>query len=262
MSKDTQIVNLRAYATYSDKGSHRPINEDAVYALSEKKIFGIADGYGGNNIGDQAAKSVLENAGLFIKAGLGDSEVTLPFVFRDYLTDGGNLVFNALLFANQKLINKNRSNHINGRGGASALLTFLIGNKMIIGNVGLCQGTLIRRGRVQPLLRPRSYNAYKGVFQGSWNTQWAFPLMGLGHSLHMEPEILELQLEPGDVVILSTDGIYPRLADEDFHECYRSLKAASRLDIGLSEQNQRLAELALQKGSIDNQSMITMIYGA
>jgi serine/threonine protein phosphatase PrpC len=261
MLQNTNVC-LRAYATYSDKGSQRPINEDSVYTFTEKNIFGIADGYGGNNIGDVAARHALDYAGQFIKAGLGDSEVTLPFVFRDYLTDGGNLVFNALLFANQKLIDDNRGRHINGRGGASALLTFLTGNKMIVGNVGLCQGTLIRRGRVQPLLKPRSYNALRGVFQGSWNTQWAFPLIGLGHSTHLEPEILELQVESGDVVILSTDGIYPRLVDEDFSECYRALKGAERLDLGLSEQNQRLAELALQKGSVDNQSMITMVYGA
>lgn len=255
----SQSPGLRAYGSYLDKGAQRPINEDAVLVVPERKLFGVADGYGGNGIGDVAAKKCLEHVAYFVKNGLGDSEVTLPFVYRSYYTDGANLVFNAFLYANQKLVEENRQRHINGRGGASVLFSFLSGNKMVLASVGLCQAFLLRRGRLQPLTKGRSYNAMRGTFQGSWNPKWAFPLAAMGHAPELEPEIIELQVESGDMLVLATDGIYPRLADDDFLESFRALRGAKTLDVGISEQNRRLAEIALQKGAVDNQAMITLI---
>ncbi len=120
-----QEISVRAYGTYVDAGSIRPINEDACIAVPEFKLFGVADGYGGNSIGDVAAKETLEKVSYFVKNGLGDSEVTLPFVYRRYLTEPGNLVFNAFLYANNELIRKNKTAHINSRGGASVLFAFM-----------------------------------------------------------------------------------------------------------------------------------------
>jgi serine/threonine protein phosphatase PrpC len=255
----SEKVTIRAYGSFVDKGPARPLNEDACFIDAERLCFGIADGYGGNGVGDAAARQVLEKAAFFMKNGLGDSEVTLPYVFRSYLTDAGNLVFNAFLYANQILVDENRKRHINGRGGASALLAFATGNKMVVASCGSCQGFLVRRGRVQAITKARSYNAARGQFQGSWNPKWAFPLMGLGHAPDLEPEIFELQMEKGDLIFLATDGIYPRLAEDDFAETFRALRTAKSLDLGISEQNRRLAEIAVQKGGSDNQALITLI---
>lgn len=259
--KKTNIVSVRAYGFFSDAGSQRPINEDACIAVPEHTLFGVADGYGGNGVGDVAAKFVLDRVSYFVKNGLGDSEVTLPFVYRRYLTEPGNLVFNAFLYANSELIKKNSLSHINGRGGASVLFAFMADNKMVFANSGLCQAMLVRRGRVQPLVRPRSYNALRGTFQGSWNGRWAFPIAALGHSADLEPEIFELQVEKGDVVILSTDGVYPRLNEDDYLDAARSLKSSKSLDSAISEQNHRLVELAIQKGSNDNMALTTILCG-
>ncbi len=257
----SNVVTVRAYGSYVDKGPVRPLNEDVCLIDAERLCFGVADGYGGNGIGDVAARQALEKAAFFVKNGLGDSEVTLPFIYRSYLTDAGNLVFNAFLFANQVLVDENRKRHINGRGGASALFAFASGNKLVLGSCGSCQAFLVRRGRVQAITKARSYNSARGQFQGSWNGKWAFPLMALGHALDLEPEIFELQMEKGDLIILATDGIYPRLAEDDFAESFRTLRTAKSLDLGLSEQNRRLAEIATQKGGADNQALISLVCG-
>lgn len=250
---------VRAYGAVSDAGPARTLNEDAYLTVPERQLFGVADGYGGHAIGDAAAKKCLEDVKFFVEHGLGDSEVTLPFVYRSYYTGGANLVFNAFLYANQQLFGANKQRHINGRGGASVMFAFFEGRHMTLANVGTCGAFLVRRGRVQPLVKPRSYNALKGVFQGSWNPKWAYPLMAMGHALDLEPEIIELRVEKGDLIVMASDGIYPRLTEEDFSECYSLLQKKDSLDLAIKEQNQRLIELAKQKGNTDNQALISLL---
>jgi serine/threonine protein phosphatase PrpC len=237
------------------------VNEDSYLVVPERSLFGIADGFGGVGIGDVAAKKCLEDVKYFVEHGLGDSEVTLPFIYRRYYTNGANLVFNAFLYANQQLYTENKSKHINARGGASVMFLFFEGNHMTLANVGSCSAMLVRRGRVQQLVKPRSYNAVRGVFQGSWNPKWAFPLMAMGQSGDLEPEILELQVERGDLILISTDGVYSRLTWEEFSDCYSILKQKDALDLAIKEQNQRLIEIARQKGNTDNQALISLVCG-
>lgn len=253
------ITAVRAYGAVSDAGPVRPLNEDAYIAVPERQLFGVADGLGGTGIGDVAAKKCLEDVKYFVEHGLGDSEVTLPFIYRSYYTAGANLIFNAFLYANKQLFQENRKRHINGRGAASAMFVFFEGRHMTLANVGVCNAYLVRRGRVQTLVRPRSYNTLKGTFQGSHNPKWAYPLMAMGQARDLEPEILEFKVEKGDLIILATDGVYPRLSEEDFAECFSMLKKKDSLDMAIQEQNQRLMELAKHKGNTDNQALISMV---
>lgn len=252
-------ASIRAYGALSDAGPVRQLNEDAYIAVPERQLFGVADGYGGINTGDVAAKKCLENVKYFVEHGLGDSEVTLPFIYRTYYTAGANLVFNAFLYANQQLVEENKKKALNARGGASVMFAFFEGRHMTLANVGGCCAFLVRRGRVQPLVRPRSYNMVKGIFQGSHNPKWAFPLMAMGHAKELEPEVLELVVEKGDLILLATDGVYPRLSEEDFAECFSLLRKKDSLDMAIQEQNHKLIDLAKQKGNTDNQALISII---
>lgn len=250
---------IHAFGALTDSGPSRPVNEDAYLVVPERALFGVADGYGGQGIGDVAAKKVLEHVRYFLENGLNDSEVTLPFVYRTYYTAGANLVFNAFLYANQQLVADNASHPINARAGVSALFAFFQGRHMTLANVGVCGAMLVRRGRMQPLVKPRSYNGLRGSFQGSWNAKWAFPLASIGHARDLEPEIVELQVEKGDMLILATDGVYPRLTEEDFSHCFSILTMRGAIDLAIKEQNQRLIDLAQAKGNLDNQAVISMI---
>jgi serine/threonine protein phosphatase PrpC len=252
---------VRGYGAVTDAGPARPLNEDAYLAVPARQLFGVADGFGGAGIGDAAAKKCLENVKYFVEHGLGDSEVTLPFIYRTYYTAGANLIFNAFLYANQQLFIENKTKSLNSRGGASVMFAFFEGRHMTLANAGLCGAFLLRRGRAQPLIKPRSYNALKGGFQGSWNPKWAFPLMAMGQAMDLEPEIIELKVERGDVILMATDGVYPRLTEEDFSECYSMLKKKDTLDVAIQQQNQRIVELTQHKGNTDNLALITLVCG-
>lgn len=250
---------VRAYGAVADPGPIRSLNEDAVIAVPEKMLFGVADGFGGTGLGDLAAKKTLEDVKYFVENGLGDSEVTLPFVYRTYMSASANLIFNALLYANEKLCDENKTHSLNMRAGASVLFAFFSGDHMTLAHAGSCSAYLVRRGRAMQLARPRSFNAVKGTFPGSWNAKWAFPLMALGLARDLEPEIIELKVERGDLIFLVTDGVHGRLTEEEFSQSYSILKEKTPLDILIHKENQRLTSTANQKGNADNQAVITMI---
>lgn len=63
----------------------------------------LPGGFGGKVRGKQAAEKCLSHIHQFIQNGLEDSEVTLPFVYRSYLSSYSNFIFNAVLYANQNV---------------------------------------------------------------------------------------------------------------------------------------------------------------
>lgn len=255
---DSSPSIVRGYGALTEGGAHGSANEDAVLAVPEHGLFGIADGFGGSGAGDVAAKSCLSDVREFVENGLGDSEVTLPFVYRGDYTAGANLVFNAFLHANHRLHAANKDRPLNARAGASALFAFFTSRHVTLANAGACGAFLVRKGRAVELVKPRSYNAYRVA--AHWNPRWAFPLTALGLGPNVEPEIFELRIEPGDIVVMATDGVYPYLGSEDFAGL-QTLAESERLDDDIKQENQILAVNSKESGSMDDRTVLTLVCG-
>ncbi len=247
---------VRAYGAFSEPGPKRELNEDSYLVHPERELFGIADGFGGVGIGDKAAKKSLEDVKFFVENGLGDSEVTLPFIYRSYYTASANLIFNAFLYANGQLCKENQNKSIQTRAGASLLFSFFQKPHLTLAHVGLCQAYLLRGSKLQSITTPRSYHFFRG---GGFNPRWTFPLMALGFAKDLEPEILELKVEKGDVLFLMTDGVYPYLDPQELVQLYADLPLEEALDIEMQVRNQKLKDLICQKGSVDNQALVTLV---
>jgi protein phosphatase len=182
----------------------RPIQEDAVLANQEKGIFVVADGFGGAGAGTLAAKTACAEIEKFLFKEAGDLEATLPFVLRSYFSLAGNVLFNALIHANRKIVELNKGKNIHEKGGASAIAAFLDGDLLAIANVGSCSASVVRDGKTQELVTPRSYGRLVDPFGDS---KVDAPLMALGMSEDLEPEIFEYRIKAGDVLIFHTDGV-------------------------------------------------------
>lgn len=253
---DRSIV--RGYGALTEGGAQDRVNEDAVLAVPEHRLFGIADGFGGSGAGDAAAKSCLADVREFVENGLGDSEVTLPFVYRSDYAAGANLVFNAFLHANHRLHAANKERPLNARAGASALFALFTGRHVTLANAGACGAFLARKGRAIELVKPRTYNAYRAATH--WNPQWAFPMTALGLGSDVEPEIFELRIEPGDVVVMATDGVYPYLGPEDFAGL-QTLSESGHLEMDIKQENQILIVNSKESGGMDDRTVITLVCG-
>jgi serine/threonine protein phosphatase PrpC len=200
--------NLRAIAatTYTHKGV-RASQEDYVMVDREKGIFVVADGFGGPTPGAEAAKISCESVRTFLFKEAGDLDATLPFVLRQYFSLAGNVLFNSLIYSNRKVMSLNKGKNVHEKGGASVLAAFIDGDLLAIANVGLCTARLLRNGKSRELVIPRSFSRMCDPFESKLQETGEVPLIAMGMTEDLEPEIFEYRLQRNDWLVLCTDGL-------------------------------------------------------
>ncbi len=189
----------------------RPAQEDELRIHSERGILSVADGFGGPAPGSRTSRLACDLIEAFLLRGSRDMDATLPFVLRSYISLAGNVLFNALIYANQKILEDNKKRNINERGGASVLTGFLDGDFLALANIGSCRAWLFRGSTGVPLVSPRTYGRLvdpaAALLGSSHGSQYQVPLTALGMYEDLEPEIVECRLMPQDWLILQTDGV-------------------------------------------------------
>ena len=128
-------LKMKSAFSVSSKGS-REIQEDHGLVQVDRGIFALADGFGGGDSGFNAAKQSVESAFSFLMKEAGDHDATLPFVLKDYYSLAGNIVFNSVLFANNRCHRNNREKASNQKGGASLLVGYLDDQLLALANAG------------------------------------------------------------------------------------------------------------------------------
>ena len=203
----------KSVSTFVSQG-RRPAQEDHILCDREKNIFIVADGFGGPVPGSAASKMACEAVRTFLFKEAGDLEATLPFLLRSYFSLPGNVLFNAFIHANRKLIGHNKGKNVHECGGASVIAGFMDGDLLAIANAGVCTAWLYREGQTVELVAPRSYAKLCDPFSLEAPTENQVPLMALGLVPDLEPEIFEVRLRSGDWVVFATDGVSPRVMRE------------------------------------------------
>ncbi len=237
------------FATLKKKGTGCLVQEDEVWLDADKGIFILADGFGGPGAGREAAVLACQTVHQFLFKEARDADATFPFIFRSFLSLAGNVLFNALIYANQKIMAFNQNKGVHVRGGSSVLAAFLDGDTLALAQAGVCTANLLRNGQSVSLVTPRSLAQLLDPFpeqpvgpalpgkqeqakgqqqQGvaaagfgaaeSWLKQRKkrfyekIPLMALGMNHDLEPEIIEYRVQSGDWLLLATQTLAGSLA--------------------------------------------------
>src|SRR6185437_5231275 len=100
---------------------------------------------------------------------------------------------------------------VHEKGGASVIAGFIDGDLLALANVGACSAVLVRGGKTRELVLPRSYARLIDPFGDPFRSEPIVdaPLMALGMSEDLEPEICEYRVRPGDWLVLHSDGVDP-----------------------------------------------------
>lgn len=199
-------VSMQAVTLFSSQGG-RPGLESQVLVQEDRGIFILADGFGGPGPGLHAAKMACEAVKGFLFKEAGDQDATFPFELRSYFSLAGNVLFNSLLHANQKLMALNHGKSVHEKGGAAVLAGYIDEGLLALANVGNCTAWLIREGRAFEMTEPRSYGRMLDPFQRDVPEDERVPLMALGISSDLEPEICEFRIQKGDWVFIHTEGL-------------------------------------------------------
>jgi protein phosphatase len=219
-------LRILSHLTHSTQGT-RPAQEDFILSRPESGILMLADGFGGPQAGASAARTACESVAGFLIKEAGDQDATLPFVIRSHFSLAGNVLFNALVHANRKVLRENGARNVHEKGGASVVAGFVDGNLLSLANVGGCLAWLIRDGRAAELVAPRSYARLLDPLSRKVPPGLDAPLTALGTCDDVEPEIFEYRLQPGDWVVLHSDGFPAELIVELGHIQQKKLNPES-----------------------------------
>lgn len=196
---------IKSISIIEQKGE-RPYQEDCAWASSDRRLFMVADGFGGPSSGVAASQKACESIRHFMEKEAGDRDATLPFEIRPYFSLSGNIVLNALTHANRALMKMNFKKGVHEKGGTSVVMGYMDQDRLVLGQVGCCQAGLIRDGKWFDLVQPRSWLKMT-TFDSPSAHDCDIPLMALGVFDEIEPEVCEYKVKVGDWVVLATDGL-------------------------------------------------------
>lgn len=238
----------------SDAGRVRPLNED-YHRVSRFPVprgnlhlFAVADGMGGAAAGEVASKMAVE---------------VLDDAFRRYteqIAEGvrvvavGTLLDKAVRLANRRIHAAAQSENRKGMGTTLTCVAAL-DSKAYVGHVGDSRAYLIRRKTIFQLTKDHSW-VEEQVEQGLLSREEAavhewrnLITRVLGTRPQVEPDLLEIEVMPADVLVIASDGLHGLVTPEEVLE-----------EVSRTKDRQHVVEyligLANERGGPDNITVV------
>jgi protein phosphatase len=221
------------YAAATDTGHRRETNED--FFQIKPPLFVIADGLGGHKAGDVAARIAVE-------------------VFDEHFSgEGGGAdgLREAVVAANRAVYEK-ASSEAGLTGMGTTLTAMVAGARSVrIAHVGDSRAYLLRGGELEQITRDQTV-VERLVRLGQLapeevpgHPKRAMLEKAVGVEPQVEPDLYVVDIEPGDRMLLCTDGLTGMVAEQEIAEI---------LD-GEEDPNkacEKLVKAALSAGGVDN----------
>lgn len=236
---------MKAYAL-TDIGKTRKVNQDAQFSSTEPvgklpNLFIVADGMGGHQAGDFASHYLIEHLPEFIK----ESDECEPVAALRKGIDAVNLDLYSL---------SNKREDLAGMG-TTLVAASIQDNTLYVANVGDSRLYQIERSGIKQITRDHSYveamvtlgRMSRGSQEYEANKNIITRAVGIRRQV--EPDFFEVSLNPGDYVLLCSDGLTNMV---DNSAIYRMVLLPGSLDT----KARALAALANQNGGKDNIAVV------
>ena len=235
---------LKAYGL-KDVGRCRSINQDYIY-ISEKPIgnlpnlFLVADGMGGHKAGDLASEYTVSR----IREAVEKSMRNIPL----------QILKSAFHYANQKLIEKAQESEAYTGMGTTLVAATVVEDTVYIANVGDSRLYKIGHG-IEQITKDHSL-VEEMVRMGEISKEEArnhpeknIITRAIGVSGQVDPDYFSTSLEPGECLLLCSDGLSNMIEDSQLLEIVRR-----RENLRLCAQE--LVDTANRNGGRDNIAVV------
>ncbi len=241
---------IRSFAR-SDVGLHRQGNEDAFFHDDGLRLYVVADGMGGHAAGEVASAEAVETVYGMVKRGLaaiGDPD-ELPLTEARAraacrVIEGAIQAATYMLFAIAEL------DHDKSGMGTTISAALVVGDSLVTGQVGDSRIYQIRGDQAVQVTEDHTLIAWQ-LKQGLISEEEAkvsphrnVITRAVGNRDYVEVDTSVLALEPGDRVLLCSDGLHGYFDDPSEIAEVASLGGDSAVD--------RFIELANARGGRDN----------
>jgi len=241
-------MNISAGAK-TDTGQ-RPNNEDRYAVVDTRKrqiradgVLIIADGMGGRSFGEQAASAAVETTEDAL-AELLDNRQVGDVVVADALAT-------ALRRANSRVYELASEGDDRKGMGTTCVAAVVEGERLYVAHAGDSRAYLLRDGLLRQITHDHSYVAEQ-VRAGAITEEGArssrfrnIITRAIGIEPTIDAEVSEADVQPGDMLLLCTDGLSNIVAEDDI---IRTLMQSSSPQSAAD----RLVQMAVKSGGRDN----------
>jgi len=231
---------------FSHRGNYRKNNEDAVgYGVEKSRGFcwlALADGMGGHKAGEVASELAIETIRQALENSRRQPSLSLA---RELLSE-----------ANQAIYDQSQCHEAYAGMGTTCVLVLCIGATAYVAWVGDSRCYHWRDGQLTLCTRDHSMLHYlvdKGAMteeEAEQSSASNILARALGIKSSVQVDGQQIDLQPGDRLLLSSDGLHGVLSEAQLQQLVT--------DETDQTQSQRWLEAALSAGSRDNISYVFM----
>ena len=240
----------------SDVGLTRVHNEDYFEIDPEHRLYIVADGMGGHSHGEVAAQLAVNSIRDFIHK-TADRDTTWPFGMDNRLERHTNLLKMSIRIAHDSVLRAiSKDGSLYGMG-TTVVGLLLSGNVAAVAHVGDSRAYRLRNGRLDQLTQDHTW-VNEQVVAGFLSKEQArsHPLKNvvtraLGGESDVLVDVREIEVRPGDVFLLCSDGLTGMLSDADIRD-------RLSLNGSLHEICRRLVNDSNARGGIDNVTVVVL----
>jgi len=243
-------VRIKSAVYRSEVGRARKTNEDGVLCLTKTPLWAVGDGTGGPEparvaltvLKDNAAQLAAKNADV-----AHNPNTTSRLAVGRYLE---------ALFAKANVAVMEASDELKTRRIATTLCAAtIVGQHAFVAHVGDSRAYLFRQGALRCLTNDHTIAALqlrRGDITASEFKTSPFQhtlAQAIGMSPALEVDLLELRLHPGDILLVTSNGLNRALSDEEIGKCLGAESDAdARADL--------LVRTVDERGAPDNTTFI------
>lgn len=225
----------------TDTGVTREMNQDYYFATDTNlgnlpNLFIVADGMGGHKAGDYASRHTIERVVASISRNSSEEPVTI--------------IQEAISKANELLVAESNEDETKSGMGTTLVITTLVGDKLIVANVGDSRLYVIS-DMVRQITRDHSL-VDEMVRLGELNPSEArshpdknIITRAIGAQKNVKADFFEVELAKDDYVLMCTDGLTNMVRDEEILDIVRSEKEPEAIA-------HKLVRMANNNGGRDN----------
>ena len=237
----------------TDVGCVRTNNEDNFGYDLRLGIFVVCDGMGGQAAGEVASKLGVDTLLAYFRNGQPPAEnpETVTTHTHDDLSSRGQALASAVSLANKTIYQAGQQQAAQAGMGSTVVAALVDGNALSIANVGDSRIYLIRQGVIQQLTQDHSLvmeQVRRGIItreQAEHSEVQNIILKALGSEETVDPDVEDLVVVPGDILLMNSDGLTKYVRDE---EILKLVTAAPSLELACDA----LIQAAKDRGGDDN----------
>ncbi len=250
----------------SDRGRARPTNEDCFGIEDALQLCVVADGIGGHQGGEVAARLAVDAVAEFFRERARPSEPAAspwPMGFDPELSENGNLLRTAIQLASLRILEAAVTDTGLVGMGTTIVVALADGPHLSVAHVGDSRLYLASQGRLRVMTEDDSWMATLLARQPDADPALLrhHPMRGaltnvVGARAGTEVHVVEDTLSGGELLLLTTDGVHDALDEADLAR----LVFSGDHDGEPRRLAGRLVAAALDRGSHDNCTAVVARY--